>query len=108
IIAAALSIQDVRERPTDARQAADELHRRFDVAGSDLLALVALWDHLREQQRALSSNQFRKLCRAEYLNYLRVREWHDLFSQLRRIVGDLGMRVDNRPGDPDDVHRSVL
>ena len=90
------------------RQAADELHRRFDVAGSDLLSLVALWDHLREQQRALSSNQFRKLCRAEYLNYLRVREWQDLFSQLRQVAGDLGIRPGTEAGHPDRVHQAVL
>ena len=92
VIAAALSIQDPRERPTDQRESADELHRRFDVPGSDLLTLVALWDHLRERQRALSTNQFRKLCRAEHLNYLRVREWQDLFSQLRHVAADLGIR----------------
>ena len=88
VIASALSIQDSRERPAEHRDAADALHRRFDVAGSDLLSIVALWDHLREQQRALSSNQFRRLCRSEYLNYLRVREWQDLFSQLRQVAGD--------------------
>ena len=55
--------------------------------GSDLLSIVALWDYLRERQRALSSNQFRKLCRTEYLNYLRVREWQDLYSQLRQAAG---------------------
>ena len=108
VIAAALSIQDPRERPPDKRQAADALHRRFEVAGSDLLAFVALWSHLREQQRILSSNQFRKLCRAEYLNYLRVREWQDLFSQLRRAVGDLGIRPGHEDCHPDHVHQSVL
>ena len=91
VIAAALSIQDPRERPADERPQADAAHRRFDVAGSDLLSIVALWDYLRAEQRQRSSNQFRKLCRAEYLNYLRVREWQDLFSQLRQVAGDLGI-----------------
>ena len=108
VIAAALSIQDPRERPQDARPAADELHRRFDVPGSDLLSLVALWDHLRERQRALSSNQFRKLCRTEYLNYLRVREWQDLFSQLRQVAGDLGVHPGTEAGHPDHVHQAIL
>ena len=93
VIAAALSIQDPRERPADERAQADAAHRRFDVDGSDLLSIVALWDYLRDRQRARSSNQFRKLCRAEYLNYLRVREWQDLFSQLRQVAGDLGIRA---------------
>ena len=108
VIAAALSIQDPRERPEEHREAADALHRRFDVPGSDLLSLVALWDHLRAQQRALSGNQFRKLCRSEFLNYLRVREWQDLFSQLRQVAGDLGIRGSTEAGHPDHVHQSVL
>ncbi|MDQ3544469.1 MAG: ATP-dependent RNA helicase HrpA, partial [Actinomycetota bacterium] len=108
VIAAALSIQDPRERPEEHRQHADELHRRFDVAGSDLLSLVALWDYLREQQRQLSSNQFRRLCRSEYLNYLRVREWHDLFSQLRQVAGALQIRPGSEVGHPDHVHQAVL
>jgi ATP-dependent helicase HrpA len=116
VIAAALSIQDPRERPVDERAQADASHRRFDVDGSDLLSIVALWDYLRAEQRARSSNQFRKLCRAEYLNYLRVREWQDLFSQLRRIAGDLGIRPGSgrcpedtsEAGHPDHVHQSVL
>ncbi len=108
VIAAALSIRDPREHPEDQRQAADELHRRFDVPGSDLLTVVALWDHLRAQQRALSSNQFRRLCRAEFLNYVRVREWQDLFSQLRHVAADLGIRAGTEVGHPDRVHQSVL
>ncbi|MGE3587174.1 MAG: ATP-dependent RNA helicase HrpA [Ilumatobacteraceae bacterium] len=120
VIASALSIQDPRERPADAQQAADEAHRRFATDGSDFLALIRLWDHLRERQQALSSNQFRKLCRAEFLNYLRVREWQDLFSQLRQIAGSLGLRTARHARDadgrsepvershPDRVHQALL
>jgi ATP-dependent helicase HrpA len=111
VIAAALSMQDVRERPADRRERADELHRRFDVPGSDLLSIVALWDHLRDRQRAVSGNAFRRLCRDEFINYLRVREWVDLYSQLRRVAGDLGLRPARQSqGDarPDDVHKAVL
>jgi ATP-dependent helicase HrpA len=108
VIAAALSIQDPRERPADQRERAAELHRRFDVPGSDLLSIVALWDHLREQQRQLSSNQFRRLCRSEFLNYLRIREWQDLFSQLRQVAGELGIRAGTEAGHPDRVHQAVL
>ncbi|MEI8238261.1 MAG: ATP-dependent RNA helicase HrpA, partial [Actinomycetota bacterium] len=108
VIAAALSIQDVRERPAEHRQAADELHRRFEVPGSDFMSLVRLWDHLREQQHALSSSQFRKLCRSEYLNYLRVREWQDLFSQLRQVAGQIDIRQGSEVGHPDRVHQALL
>ena len=108
VIAAALSIRDPRERPEDQIDQANAAHKRFDVPGSDLLSIVALWDHLRAQQRALSGNPFRRLCRAEFLNYLRVREWQDLFSQLRQAAGDLGIRPDNEPAQPDHVHRAVL
>ncbi|RLE16291.1 MAG: ATP-dependent RNA helicase HrpA, partial [Actinobacteria bacterium] len=108
VIASALSIQDPRERPDDKREKANELHNRFKVAGSDLLSLVALWEYLRLKQRELSGNQFRRMCRAEYLNYLRVREWMDLYSQLRRIAGDLGIRPHNEESHPDHVHKAVL
>ena len=108
VITAALSIQDVRERPVDKQGEADELHRRFVVEGSDFLALVKLWDHLREQQRALTGNQFRKLCRSEFLNYLRVREWQDLYSQLRQVCSGMGLRLNGEPAHHDHVHQSLL
>jgi ATP-dependent helicase HrpA len=108
VIASALSIQDVRERPREHRERADELHRRFDVPGSDLLSIVALWDHLRDRQRELSGNAFRRMCRDEYLNWLRVREWRDLYSQLRQVAGQLGIRPGTEAGHPDRVHQAVL
>ncbi len=108
VIASALSIQDVRERPKESPERAAELHRRFDAEGSDLMSVVALWDYLREQQRELSGNRFRRLCRDEYLNYLRVREWRDLYSQLRQVAGQLDIRPTVDESHPDLVHRAVL
>ena len=115
IIAAALSIRDPRERPEEHRQRAEELHARFRVAGSDLLSYVALWDHLRREQRERSSSSFRRMCRAEFVSYVRVREWQDLFSQLRRAAGEIGIRPDADHGVPvdlttraDQIHRAVL
>lgn len=108
VIAAALSIQDPRERPREKAQAAEELHRRFVVPDSDFLAFVRLWDHLREQQKALSSSQFRKLCKREYLNYVRVREWQDLYSQLRQVASGLGIHLSNDEALPDHVHQALL
>ncbi len=108
VIASALSIQDPRERPKDKPEQANEFHNRFKVDGSDLLSIVALWDYLRERQRELSGNQFRRMCRKEYLNYLRVREWMDLFSQLRRIAGQLKIRPTTEESHPDHIHQAVL
>ncbi|MFF2551482.1 ATP-dependent RNA helicase HrpA [Nocardia sp. NPDC058058] len=94
IIVAALSIQDVRERPVEFQQAADTKHARFNVDGSDFLAYLKLWDYLGEQRKSLSSNQFRRMCRDEFLHYLRIREWQDLHGQLRTITRGLGWSTD--------------
>ncbi|MBP2336428.1 ATP-dependent helicase HrpA [Saccharothrix coeruleofusca] len=108
VIAAALSIQDPRERPSDKQQAADEQHSRFRDPDSDFLAYLNLWNYLRERQRELSSNQFRKLCRSEFLNYLRVREWQDVYTQLRQVAKTLGVHVNDEPADPRSIHISLL
>jgi ATP-dependent helicase HrpA len=108
IIAAALSIQDPRERPADKQEAARQQHARFADSTSDFLAYLNLWEYLREQQKALSNNQFRKLCRAEFLNYLRVREWQDVYSQLRQLAKPLGVTVNSEPADPQNVHISLI
>src|SRR6266700_2376110 len=91
IITAALSITDPRERPAESREAADAMHARFAEPGSDFLAFLTLWDYLRDQQREQSSSAFRRMCRREYLHYLRVREWQDVYGQLRQAARDLGI-----------------
>ncbi len=108
IITAALSIQDPRERPADQEQAARQQHARFADETSAFLALLTLWRYLREQQKALSGNQFRKLCRAEFLNYLRVREWQDLYLQLRQAAKQLGVTLNSVPADSERIHRALL
>jgi ATP-dependent helicase HrpA len=108
VIVAALSIQDPRERPADRQQAADERHRRFADKGSDFLTWLNLWRYLHERQSSLSSSQFRKLCKAELLNYLRVREWQDLHGQLRAVARDLGIKLSRAPAHPDRVHTALL
>jgi ATP-dependent helicase HrpA len=108
VIVAALSIQDPRERPSEAEAAADAQHARFTNKESDFLSLLNLWRHLDEQQQELSSTRFRKLCRAEFLHYLRVREWQDLHSQLRRITRGMGMTANAEPADARGVHISLL
>ena len=108
VIAAALSIQDPRERPADKRQAADEKHARFADKDSDFSAYLNLWEYLRDRQKELSGNQFRRLCKQEYLHYLRVREWQDIFGQLRQVGKDLGITLNSAPADSRQVHISLL
>ncbi|TDQ43905.1 ATP-dependent RNA helicase HrpA [Actinorugispora endophytica] len=108
VIAAALSIQDPRERPVDRQQAAAEKHARFAEKESDFLSYLNLWSYLREQQRERSGNQFRKMCKNEFLNYLRVREWQDIYSQLKQIARTLGVTPGTTPADPRLVHVSLL
>ncbi|SIL80894.1 ATP-dependent helicase HrpA [Mycobacteroides abscessus subsp. abscessus] len=113
VLAAALTIQDPRERPADKRQQADELHARFRDDRSDFSSFLLLWQHLQEKQRELSSSQFRKLCRREFINYVRVREWQDLYEQLRQLGQQAEVRVgkgrDIDPGvNEEAVHRALL
>ncbi|WP_368938923.1 oligonucleotide/oligosaccharide-binding fold domain-containing protein, partial [Morganella morganii] len=108
VIAAALSIQDPRERPLEKQQASDEKHRRFADKESDFIAFVNLWNYLKEQQKVLSNSQLRKQCRQEFLNYLRIREWQDVYTQLRQVVKEQGIPVNSEPADYKSVHLSLL
>ena len=107
-IVAGLSIQDPRERPLDRRPQADQSHARFVDPTSDFLTLLNLWNYLRDKEKELSGNQFRRLCRGEYLNYLRVREWKDVFRQLERMAKPLGLVVGGASTNPNGIHRSIL
>ncbi|HEX6953605.1 MAG TPA: ATP-dependent RNA helicase HrpA [Agromyces sp.] len=109
-IVAGLTIQDPRERPLERREQADAMHARFVDPTSDFLTLLNLWNHLEEQQRELSGNAFRRMCRSEFLNYLRVREWQDLYRQLVRLAKPLGLHIAKEAGapNPDGIHRSLL
>jgi ATP-dependent helicase HrpA len=110
VIAAGLTIQDPRERPTEHQQAADQLHARFADENSDFLALLNLWRYLGEQQDALSGNQFRRTVKREFLHYLRIREWQDLHGQLRGTARRLGMTLGEPAAEPDEkgIHAALL
>ncbi|WP_309713235.1 ATP-dependent RNA helicase HrpA, partial [Pseudolysinimonas sp.] len=107
-IVAGLSIQDPRERPLEKRPQADQQHARFVDPSSDFVTLLNLWNHLEKEQRERSSSAFRRMCKAEYLNYLRVREWHDLYRQILRAAKPLGLVPGNPSTDADAIHRSLL
>ena len=108
VLAAALSIQDPRERPLDAQAAADEMHSRFNDSKSDFITFLELWKYLRQQRRKVSGNQFRKLCRREFFNWQRVLEWFDLYQQLRDQARESRMKLSGKHGDYDQVHKALL
>lgn len=112
VIVSALSIQDPRERPHEKQQASDEKHARFKDKESDFLTLLNLWEYINEQQKALTNNQFRKLCQKEFLSYIRIREWQDIISQLKQALKDQNIsmsRVDiDNESQVDLVHQSIL
>ena len=113
VLAAALTIQDPRERPADVRAEADAMHVRFVDDTSDFSSFLLLWDYINEQQAALSSSQLRKMCHREYINYLRIREWQDLFAQLREMgrtanIHASGGRDINASAHEIDIHKSLL
>lgn len=108
VIVSGLSIQDPRERPRDKQQQADEAHQAWQDKDSDFIALVNMWHEIRQQQQALSNNQFRKWCQQHFLNYLRVREWQDVFSQLRRSASEMDVRLNTEPADYEAIHKALL
>ncbi|GAA4736810.1 ATP-dependent RNA helicase HrpA [Nocardioides endophyticus] len=110
VIAAALSLQDPRERPAEFQAQADQQHARFKAEGSDFLTWLNLWRYLKEQQKELSSSAFRRMCKREYLNYLRVREWQDFESQLRQVAKEMKIDVGHPADNPDadGIHQALL
>lgn len=113
VLAAALSIPDPRERPVDAEEAARQKHARFADDSSDFMSLLNLWNYLRSQRKQVSGSAFRRMCRQEYLHYLRVREWQDLVGQLRGIVRGIGLCAgDESPGsegaDQGRIHAALV
>ena len=108
VLAAALSIQDPRERPLEARSAADQSHERFSDPKSDFVAFLNLWQYLRERRKKYSGNQFRKLCRKEFLNWQRVLEWFDLYQQLRDKAREDRLPLSGKHGDYEQIHKALL
>ncbi|MFE9440784.1 ATP-dependent RNA helicase HrpA [Streptomyces sp. NPDC006602] len=108
VIAAALSIQDPRERPADKQTQADQQHARFRDETSDFLAYLNLWRYIREQQKERGSSSFRRMCKQEYLNFLRIREWQDIYSQLRTVAKQMGIHLNEEDAADHSVHVSLL
>ncbi|MEW1699522.1 ATP-dependent RNA helicase HrpA [Streptomyces sp. NPDC093249] len=108
VIAAALSIQDPRERPSEKQAQADQQHARFKDETSDFLAYLNLWRYVREQQKERGSSSFRRMCKQEYLNFLRIREWQDIYSQLRTVAKQMGIHLNEEDAPEQSVHVSLL
>lgn len=108
IISAGLSIQDPRERPQDKRAAADQQHEIYANKQSDFIALLNLWQDFKQQQKALTANQLRKWCRNHFINYLRMREWQDVVSQLKKSIVEIGFRLNSQEASFEDVHKAIL
>ncbi|WP_084692799.1 ATP-dependent RNA helicase HrpA [Thalassomonas actiniarum] len=111
-IVSALSIQDPRERPHEKQQAADEKHARFKDKNSDFVSLLNLWQYVNEQQKALTNNQFRRLCQKEYLSYIRIREWQDINAQLRQTLKEQNIAISSVDSEDENqlalVHQALL
>ena len=108
IITAGLSLQDPRERPLEHQQKSDSCHQKHLDKTSDFIGFLNLWTHLKTQQQALSNSRFRKLCREEFLNYNRVREWQDLVGQLTQVLQEQGIEVNENDAGFDQIHQSIL
>ncbi|GAA1905718.1 ATP-dependent RNA helicase HrpA [Streptomyces durmitorensis] len=108
VIAAALSIQDPRERPAEKQTQADQQHARFKDETSDFLAFLNMWRYVREQQKERGSSSFRRMCKAEYLNFLRIREWQDIYTQLRTVAKQMGIHLNEDDAPEQQVHISLL
>ena len=108
IIVAALSIQDPRERPQEKQQVSDEKHRRFADKKSDFLAFLNLWNYVQEQQKELTKNQFRRQCQKDFLNYLRIREWQDIYQQIRLAVREMGLPINSEKAEYQQIHTALL
>ncbi|MFQ3249670.1 MAG: ATP-dependent helicase HrpA [Glaciecola sp.] len=107
IITAGLSIQDPRERPQDKKQAADEKHSEFADADSDFISLLNLWKAFSENQKALSNSQLRKWCKQYFVHYMRMREWQDIVSQMKKSLVEIGYRLNSTEPSYEAIHTAI-
>ena len=108
VIAAALSVQDPRDRPVEVANVADEAHKQFTSENGDFLTYLNIWDFFREKSKHLSNSQLRKQCKQQFLSYLRLREWYEVHHQLHAVAIEMGLRPNQSPATPERIHRSLL
>ncbi len=108
VVVSALATQDPRERPAERREAADQKHRQWLDPDSDFAARLNLWRGFEKAREELSGNQLRRWCRDNFLSYLRLREWHDTYRQLRQLTRDLGLTESDGEPDGARLHQALL
>ncbi|PCJ48112.1 MAG: ATP-dependent RNA helicase HrpA [Gammaproteobacteria bacterium] len=108
IITAAMSLPDPRERPVEKQQQADEKHSRFTDKDSDFIAILNLWNYFSELKLESSWNQLRKVCQREFINFNRLREWREIYGQLKRLMHETKYPLNKQPADYDAIHKSLL
>ncbi len=108
VIAAALTIQDPRDRPQDKMQAADQKHQQWRDNNSDFLSLLNLWQDHEEQRQELSQNQLRKWCGKNYLAYMRMREWREVHRQILLMCQHMGLSLNQEVASYEAIHRALL
>lgn len=108
IIVSALSIIDPREYPADFKEKANLSHAQFAHPASDFLSYLNLWNYVNEQKQKLSNQKFRKLCRENFLSYLRICEWQDVHAQLLDIVNELQFKPNQVAAENSLIHKALL
>jgi ATP-dependent helicase HrpA len=114
VIASALSVQDVRDRPMEAQQQADEAHKKFDDEKSEFSGYLKLWGWINAarggdgKEHKLSNRQYEQLLRQNFVNIRRVREWRDIYSQLHTVVSEHKWKLNDRPASYEQLHLSML
>lgn len=108
ILVAALSVQDPRERPLAMQKHADERHRLFREETSDFLGLLKLWDWYQQARARLTNNQLRKLCREQFISFVRMKEWTEIHAQLLERCAEMGVRPGMQSAKSEAIHRALL
>ena len=111
VIVSAMAVQDPRERPAEKKAQSDQAHARFNHTKSDFMAWINLWRYYEEQRQSLSQSQLRKLCKKEFLSYLRMREWRDLHVQLTIACRQIGFKVSSALAEDENyegIHKALL
>jgi ATP-dependent helicase HrpA len=108
VIAAALSVQDPRDRPVEKQQQADEAHAQHRHDQSDFIAYLSLWKEVEAQRKHLSKRKFHTWCKQNFLSWNRIQEWHDIYAQLRGQMHEMGYRENSAEAGYEEIHMALL